>query len=354
MDERGEFVAALIDRGAGAYAAGAVERQLTMQPGVLQTYGDGDIEDLRGDSTSWLRYLAEALAAGCPELLWEHIRWLKVATVSRQLPVEHVGANLGCLAEELAASLPNDHQEPAVSWLIEAASVLERAPGTLPSYLDGPPDSRWLDLARRFLLAALEGRGRDAADSVMLAFANGASLEELSRDVLMRVQREVGRMWQMGEINVAEERVVTRTTQQVLAQMRERVPRSEGRGQRILCAAVGGDLHDLGIQVVADHLELCGWDVLSLGPSMPAVDLVHSVRDFEADLVALSASSALQVRATASTIRVLRRHGGPDPVPVLVGGGPFGRIDDLWQRVGAAGGACDVPGAIRQVELLLA
>ena len=69
--------------------------------------------------------------------------------------------------------------------------------------------------------------------------------------------------------------------------------------------------------------------------------LIDAVRDFDCDLVALSANIVLHVRQAAEMIAVLRAAPETAGIPILIGGQPFNLVDDLWQVVGADGHARD-------------
>ena len=68
-------------------------------------------------------------------------------------------------------------------------------------------------------------------------------------------------------------------------------------------------------------------------------------------LVALSAALGLQVRTVAALIAVLREQ--LPKIPILVGGGPFARVPDLWRSVGADASASDAGSAVSEAERLV-
>jgi methanogenic corrinoid protein MtbC1 len=351
MHEQGQFIATVISASVKAHAAGAVERQLAAHPEIAEHYGDDIFRELMGDTEFRLLYLAEALAAGIPDLLLNQISWLKVALTARGIPIEHLTTNLEGIRDELTANLPDDAVAMPVDYLDRARTHLEQAPDQLPTWLpDGAP---LVDLARRFLLAALEVRRQNALDLIRRAADDGTSVADLHRHVLTPVQAEMGRMWQLNEVHVGEEHYASTIVQQALALLRERLPRAQPNGRRVICTTVGGDLHDLGIQIVADHFEMAGWEPVFLGASTPTPDLMQAVHDFRIDLIAIAANLVLHVRNLANTIRTLRAEPACAKVPILVGGGPFRDVPELWRAVGADAGAVDAPSAVELGERLV-
>lgn len=340
-------VAEMILSARKAYAAGAVERQLELQPEVEQGYGDAGSHDLRGDTEIRLRYLAEAMGVERVRLFLDHIAWLKVAQTARNLPIAFLDGNLSSLAMELEASLPEGAAGLPVAYLAQARAHLQTCPSVLPSILE--QEAPHIDLVRKYLLAVLETRADDAVKLILDSFESGLSAADIYEHVIRPAQLEIGRMWQMAEIHVAEEHIASRVAERVIGALYEREPRAARHGKRIICATAGGELHDLGIRVVAQHLEWAGWDTVLLGASMPAHDLLLALGDFEADVIAISASSALQVSAVAGLLHVIREQSDKPEVPVLVGGTPFAVVPDLWEVVGADAGATSARDAVAAV-----
>ncbi|QYU70444.1 cobalamin-dependent protein [Leptolyngbya sp. 15MV] len=121
-------------------------------------------------------------------------------------------------------------------------------------------------------------------------------------------------------------------------------PRTPGRSSA--AASVEGNTHDLGVRFVADFFELEGWRAIYLGPSVPVADLVQGAHDFGADLVALSATLATQLRAAEDTIALLRASDISPSVRVIVGGQGFAAAPGAWQAMGADGFASDAREAV--------
>jgi len=335
MDPVGQHVAGMIASAVKAYAAGVSNRQVDRQPEVLTHYGTHGFVDLSGDTELRLLYLGEALAAGRPKLFSDQIAWQKTALTARQVPIGFLEVNLSCLRDEVLESLPEKGGQMAADYVDAAREVLARAPDTLPTLLaDGTPH---VDLARRYLLAALETRRSDALQLIRDALRDGLTMGDIHEHVIVRVQGEVGRMWQMGEVHVAEEHYASTIAEEVLQMLRLESDLTPSEGRRVLCTTVGGDLHDIAIRVVSNEFEARGWTSILLGASTPTPDLMHAIVDFEANLVAISAATALHIRATADLVEHLRAHPACADIPLMVGGPPFNAIPDLWEVVGADG-----------------
>jgi methanogenic corrinoid protein MtbC1 len=353
MDPRGGFVAEKIEAGLKSLAAGAVLRQTAPagDDSPPPAAGEG-FATLVQETEVRLRYLAQAVAAARPELLADHVRWARAAYEARGVPTELLEANLRAMQAELCDALDAADAERVRDALTAGLEAARRAPAPPPSLVsDVGPGA---DLARRFLLALLEGRRADALALALDAQGRGLGIAQLHDEVVTRAQAEVGRLWQLGEIGVVEEHLGSRIVEDVLAALRQRLPEPAPDAPRVLVAGISGELHDIGARMVADRLTLAGWNALFLGANTPAPDLLEAVRETRPDLLALSLSLALHVRATADLIAAVRAAFGSDAPPILVGGAPFAAVPDLWRVLGADAGATSAAEAVAFASRLAA
>jgi MerR family transcriptional regulator, light-induced transcriptional regulator len=222
----------------------------------------------------------------------------------------------------------------------------------LISYLadDGRP---LRELARSYLAALLRADRAEAIRMVMAEIERGADLGDVFLDVLQDSQREAGRLWSTNQISVAKEHFCTAVTQQIIAQLYPRVMAQPKSGLRALVACVSGEQHELGARMVADFLELAGWDAVYLGRDTPAAALADAVREYAPDLVGLSASMAFNFPVICDSIAAVRRADATGRLKVLVGGFQFDAQPDLWVASGADGYAPDGRAATLAAAALL-
>lgn len=352
MEAASPFTSALIDSARRAWAAGSVVRMRERHPGLVESFGGAGFHDVQSHCEGLLDHLSTALWCGEPVLFDEQVRWIKSAFEARGVRLDALRASLACLRDELGQGLPQNASRAAVAMLERAARVVETPAVPNASVLAG--DAPATVLARGYLLAALEGRRKDAIDVALRALDSGMSVGEVYRDVLARAQIEVGRMWQDGEIGVAEEHFVSRVTEQALAFVNARMPRATKIGKRVLVTSANGDLHDIGLRMIADHFEMAGFEPIYLGASTPADDVVRAAIDFEVDLAAIAAKLTLLVRATAELVRALRAEPRTRTLPILVGGLPFQVAPRLWRTIGADGCARSAEDAVEAGKRLVA
>jgi methanogenic corrinoid protein MtbC1 len=286
-----------------------------------------------------LEELAVAISTRHADYFVEQIRWTRTMLAARGIPPDLLRTKLAALRRVLVEQLPGELSPLATSCIDRALAEFDGEPAGMSSRLSvATPEGQ---LAAKYLLAILEGNRREASRLVLQAAGEGRSAADLCVTVLQPAQEELGRMWVLGEINVAEEHFATATTRLVMAQLHGREECCPTNGKTLVAASVAGNQHDLGIQFIADLFEQDGWRVIQLGSNMPVEDLAQAVEFFQADLVALSVSLATQLPAMQEAIAGVRAGGRGEIVKILVGGSGMLGNDETALSLGADGFASD-------------
>ena len=120
---------------------------------------------------------------------------------------------------------------------------------------------------------------------------------------------------------------------------------------RILLATVYGDLHDIGKNIVKSMLEVNGFEVRDLGVDVPTANIIKEAKDFEADIIALSALMLPSLPYMEDVIELARNaENAPYNFRIMVGGGPISR--DWADSVNVAYGD-DAADAVRVANRLM-
>ncbi|NQS92401.1 MAG: cobalamin B12-binding domain-containing protein [Chloroflexi bacterium] len=104
---------------------------------------------------------------------------------------------------------------------------------------------------------------------------------------------------------------------------------------RIIIATVSGDLHDIGKNIVKAMLEVNGFDVKDLGVDVPTQTIVKTAKEFQADIIALS---ALMLPSLPFVKDVIEFMEASPSVKVIVGGGP---VNAEWAKEAGTDGYGD-------------
>lgn len=212
----------------------------------------------------------------------------------------------------------------------------------------------YAQLARLYLDALLRVE-RDAATRMIIkAVEQGTSVKDIYIHVFEPAQHEVGRLWQRNKITVAEEHFCTAATQMIMSQLYPYIFQGGKRKEhRLVATCVEGEMHEIGVRMVADLLEMAGWDTYYLGANTPLKSILDTLKQLKPDLLAVSAAIHFNIPAVKELIETIHSTPNLPEVKILVGGRPFNLAPDLWKKVGADGCAVNAENAVELAEKLV-
>jgi MerR family transcriptional regulator, light-induced transcriptional regulator len=327
-----------------ALAAALVEREFAQHPELGERYGKIGREKSLQDAGYHLSFLAQALELNSAAIFVDYVAWAKVMLSQRKVLAADLAFHLECLAAVLRERLPAECGEFAAGFVESAVRALPAMPEDLPTFLpEGAPLS---PLAHQYFESLRRGERHLASRLVLDAVAAGTSVKEIYLRVFQPAQYEIGRLWQTNRISVAQEHYCTAATQLIMSQLYPHLFATAKIGRTLIATCVSGDLHEIGVRMVADFFEMEGWDTFYLGAGLPHASVIATIDERKPDVLAISATIPYHVEAVRELIGAVRRHPGTDGIKILAGGYPFKQDPDLWRKVGADGSAPDAQGAI--------
>jgi methanogenic corrinoid protein MtbC1 len=194
-----------------------------------------------------------------------------------------------------------------------------------------------LDFYRRFLAALLKPDA-EAAIKITGEYVKGpAQIPVWWESVIQPSLYEIGYQWARGEITVGQEHMATAITQRVMAlyyPMILELPRNKGR---IVVTASPGEFHEIGTRIVADLLEVNGWDVYCTGANTPTASVIMLLEQTEASILCISTTLPSSLPAVTTLIADVRAAKLQRMPKIIVGGQAYRSDPDIWRRVGADG-----------------
>jgi len=119
----------------------------------------------------------------------------------------------------------------------------------------------------------------------------------------------------------------------------------------VVLGTVSGDVHDIGLNLVAATLQGAGYKVINLGKDTIAEEYIDAVKEHKPDIVGMSALLTATMSYMKTVIDALEESGLRDKVKIIVGGPS---LDDAYARnIGADAYGRDAGDGLRKVESLL-
>ncbi len=330
-------------------ATAVADRHFAAFPEVLERFGDAGRIRCLEDARFHLRFLATALDTHSDAMFLDYVAWTKVVLARRNVPASDLAANLGILAITLIDLLGPSGDE-AVRTIQSALAQLPSMSDDVPSCLD--PRAPFWSVASDYLAALLRGSRREALEIVTRALDEGATLRDIYRRVFEPAQQEIGRLWQLNQVTVAQEHLCTAATQHIMTQLYSRIFVGEKREKRAVAMCVGGELHEVGLRIITDLLELEGWQTWYLGASVPPVAAAQFSIEQHADVLLVSATLPPHIQGVADMLRVVHARAELSHMKVMVGGRAFRNAPELWRTIGADAYAADADECLATIEQL--
>ena len=242
---------------------------------------------------------------------------------------------LQLLLEVFANQFAEDRLVVIEEYINAGLKTLNSEAGTTKSFLSA--EEPYSELAADYLELILNSNKEAAYRLIQESVENGTEIKDIYLYVFEPIQKEIGRLWQMNELSVATEHYCTGLTQLIMSQLYPYILNSSGTDYQAVTTCVGDELHELGVRMIADLLELEGWDTFHIGANTPREDIIETVIDKRPDLVCISVTIANYLDNAAQLIERLREIEEIEEIKIMVGGYPFNIQKNLWQEIGADG-----------------
>jgi methanogenic corrinoid protein MtbC1 len=238
------------------------------------------------------------------------------------------------LLEELEARLHREGEDLShfVNAAVDRALHGDERTG-LPT-LEPPPPEALADAATAYVHALLCRDDRQARAQIEGLVHRGVRIVDIYTLVLAPALEEIGELWSLEQVSVAEEHYATEVTAQLLTVLAPDRRLAPTRGRLAVVSASPDEQHALGARMLADLLERGGWEVIALGAAAPADALADLVATECPDVVALSTSTVGRLPGAEEAVGMLDRV---RPRPLIVAGGALyrGPVVDLARTWGA-------------------
>jgi methanogenic corrinoid protein MtbC1 len=299
-----------------------------------------------------LSSLVNALTTASPEVFIDYMGWAAILFKSNNIPFDLLKKNIEIIHDVLKSFLPKQHRAVLSAYLQEAVSEIDKYSSLHKTHID--LSSTHGKLAEKYLAALVSANREKAIQLILDSYKKGVSIKDIYLHVLQPVQYEIGVLWQLNKISVAHEHYASSVTQLVMSQLYSSIcvnGANKSKGM-IVAVCASGELHEIGIRMVADFFEMEGWKTHFLGANMPVSDLVQTLLTQKPDLLAISASMSSNVVKTRKVIEAVRSSQAQD-IKIIVGGYLFNRVPDLWKQVGADYHAKNAEEALRIANQVL-
>ncbi len=162
------------------------------------------------------------------------------------------------------------------------------------------------DLAEQLLSGLLQGDEASCSDLLNYMLSLKFSMTKIYLEVFQPAMHSIGDLYEMGQVDEAHEHVASAIIERLMARVSEIYhPNIQGDNKAIM-GCVAGNLHSLGIRMLADSLDAIGWRVTFVGANVPTTSFVELVAVEAPNLVVISIALPEQIAELQSLLADLR------------------------------------------------
>jgi methanogenic corrinoid protein MtbC1 len=326
----------------------ATEKQYEENPSYWGKWGKNGWDRCLEDSEYHIQYLAESIMANSTAIFENYIIWLRSLFNALGLNMEQVIRNLEIILELMSEELPES--KPYLDKRLNLTKeILEKEIIPENSFID--PSNPLANSAKEYLSRLINAKRSIAVQYILNLVDSGVRIKDIYNYVFQPVQYEIGQLWQTGKISVAQEHYATAVTQLAMAQLYPKIFATPKIGRSMVATCPTGELHEIGVRMLADIFELSGWDTYYLGANTPDSGILSTIESQQPEIVAISATMTFHLNKVENLINFIRRSNLSNS-KILVGGYVFKADPNLWKEVGANGFAPDAETALELVNKL--
>lgn len=173
-------------------------------------------------------------------------------------------------------------------------------------------------------------------------------------DAMTVAIREVGDAFGRGDLWLPDLVGAADAMQAAMPIIEEEIKRTGAKRESlgtVVAGTVFGDIHSIGKTMVCTLLTAEGFKVHDLGVNIKAEEFLQAIRNYNADILAMSALMTMTAPEQKKVIEQLKKEGLRDKIKIMVGGGAI--TEEFAREIGADGYDPTAPGAVKLARKLI-
>ncbi len=195
--------------------------------------------------------------------------------------------------------------------------------------------------------SVIDGDAEKSEELAKLTLDKGMDVLEVIENGFVAGIREVGRLWEEGELFLPELVIGADAMKKAMDVLQPSLEGGEGGRDsfgHVVIGTIEGDIHDIGKTLVATMLAANGFEVTDLGADVPVAKFIETAEEKGADWIAISALLTTTMPGQKKVIEQLKAKSLHGNVRVMVGGAPCSA--EWASEIGADGYAGDAVAAV--------
>lgn len=320
-----------------------VNKELETNPKVLDLIGGNPFSIMRNNHSNHSTFLTTVFKIGSYELLARTIPWVYRAYRARGFSYDYFPVELTAWKSGIEKCLDSVYSAQIIEiyvWMInnhENMILFSESGEGLTFSLQ----SETTEMQDVFLSLLLHSDSRGSLQLVNASIQTIDDLKNFYLDVVCPVMYRIGLLWEQNYISVAEEHVASAIVGRITAALYPRFANVDVSRGKVVVTAGPNEFHEVGARMLADFMEMEGWDITYLGANTPKEELLAILKQHKPFMVALSVATLFNLEHAQQTIEMIKADPETRNMKIMVGGLAFNSMPLLWLDVGADGYAAD-------------
>lgn len=327
-----------------------VNSQLETNPHIGELIGRNPLDVMRDNHKNHATFMSAVFKINSFELLARTVPWVYRAYHARGFSYDYFPVELVAWQIALHECLENPGQKAEIltvyNWMVQQHDVMIKL-SLSGEGLSFAIQREANEMHQVFLSLLLHGDSRGCLTLAEQSILNAADLKLFYLDVIWPALTRIGQMWEANQISIAEEHLATAIVGRAMASLYQHVAQSTVTRGKAVVSAAPNEFHEVGARMVADFMEMDGWDVTYLGANTPAHEILGLLKKHQPFVAALSVATVYNLDNAQQVIRMLNEDRETSHIKIMVGGLAFNNVPELWQTIGADGYAADAESAVQ-------
>lgn len=273
------------------------------------------------------------------KLLKKTLNWVLSSYKSKGFKSEYFYAEMDAWIKVVNETLEPNYSTEIIKiyeWIKSILVYIVEENKNNPNEIDYPFESEWENNKNEFFNLLIKGDSTKAFEFSKDIVKDRESLENFYDKIVTYSMYEIGLMWEKGFISVAQEHLATSIVMRIMSYLYMNFILIENtKGKAIITASVN-EYHELGARIVADFLELDGWNVKYLGSNLPSDELIKIIKEEKPDFIGIAVTLAFNIIQVKELISKIRSDSEiANDLKILVGGYAFLNGENNLKEIGA-------------------
>lgn len=329
-----------------------VNDKLARNPKISKLIGYNPLQMMYDNHLNHINFMINVFKLNNFELLVKIIPWVYRSYHSHGFSFDYFLLELNAWKEAINKNIKEKSISEIIKvydWLIKKHNVMIKlSKKEASSVMSISP--KYVAKKNKFLSFLLKADYKSCIKMAEEIAKTKNAIKDFYLHIVQPALYEIGELWEKGKISVAEEHLATSIVSRIMANMYKKIMiEKKNKGKAIITSAPN-EFHEVGSRIVADLLELDGWDIIYLGANTPDIELFKMIKKVKPKFIGISVTMPFNLDRVLNIVNSLKKNANINKTKILVGGIVFNTFPELWRIIGADGYAKDAETAVSIVK----